>query len=81
MRNLLAPATERTVYPLVCGFESSAPYQEPGTQKARAELKSAFLADFGATVIREAFPELATRMVTRSAILHWPERKLEVRGS
>ncbi|MBL3824977.1 MULTISPECIES: carboxysome shell carbonic anhydrase domain-containg protein [Marinobacter] len=59
----------------------SAPYQEPGTQKARAELKSAFLANFGATVIREAFPELATRMVTRSAILHWPERKLEVRGS
>jgi len=44
-------------------------------------LKSAFLANFGATVIREAFPELATRMVTRSAILHWPERKLEVRGS
>lgn len=45
------------------------------------ELKSAFLEQFGANVIREAYPELAGRMVTRSAILHWPERKLEVSGS
>ncbi|MCW8979422.1 MAG: hypothetical protein OQK10_11400, partial [Marinobacter sp.] len=56
----------------------SAPYQEPGTQKARAELKSAFLAEFGANVIRQAYPDLASRMVARSAILHWPERKLQV---
>ena len=57
---------------------SSAPYQEPGTQKARAGLKSRFLSDFGAEVIQQAFPELARKMVTRSAVLHWPERRLEV---
>lgn len=57
---------------------SSAPYQEPGTQKARATLKSAFMADFAANVIGEAFPELAEKMVTRSAILNWPERRLDV---
>ncbi|MDX1634923.1 MAG: carboxysome shell carbonic anhydrase [Marinobacter sp.] len=57
---------------------ASAPYQEPGTQKARAGLKSRFLSEFGAEVIRQAFPELAARMVTRSAVLHWPERRLEM---
>lgn len=57
---------------------SSAPYQEPGTQKARATLKSAFLSGFAANVIEQDFPELAERMVTRSAILNWPERRLEV---
>ncbi len=57
---------------------SSAPYQEPGTQKARATLKSAFLSEFAANVIHQDFPELAERMITRSAILNWPERRLEV---
>ncbi len=56
---------------------ASSPYQESGTQKARASLKSRFLAEFGAGVIRQAFPDLAGRMVTRSAVLHWPERRLE----
>ncbi len=59
---------------------SSAPYQEPGTQKARATLKSAFLSEFAANVIQQDFPELAERMVTRSAILNWPERRLEVQS-
>lgn len=57
---------------------TSAPYEEPGTQKARASLKSRFLSDFGAGVIRQAFPDLARRMVTRRAVLHWPERRLEL---
>lgn len=60
---------------------SSAPYLEPGTQKARATLKSAFLSEFAANVIEQDFPELAERMVTRSAILNWPERRLEVQPS
>ncbi|MDR9423730.1 MAG: carboxysome shell carbonic anhydrase [Marinobacter sp.] len=60
---------------------SSAPYQEPGTQKARATLKSAFLSGFAANVIQQDFPELAERMVTRSAILNWPERRLEVQSA
>jgi hypothetical protein len=59
---------------------SSAPYQEPGTQKARATLKSAFLSEFAANVIHQDFPALAERMVTRSAILSWPERRLEVQS-
>ncbi|SFN59558.1 hypothetical protein [Marinobacter pelagius] len=58
---------------------SSAPYTEPGPQKARAVLKSDFLGDFAAGVIQEAFPQLASKMIRRSAILHWPERRLEVR--
>lgn len=57
---------------------SSSPYMEPGTQKARATLKSAFLSQFAANVIQQEFPELAERMVTRSAILNWSERRLEV---
>lgn len=57
---------------------SSAPYQEPGTQKARATLKSAFLLEFAANVIQREFPELAELMVARSAILNWPERRLEI---
>lgn len=57
---------------------SSAPYLEPGTQKARATLKSAFLSGFAANVIQQDFPELAERMITRSAILNWPERRLEI---
>lgn len=59
---------------------SSAPYMEPGTQKARATLKSAFLSDFAANVIHQDFPELARCMITRSAILNWPERRLEIQG-
>lgn len=58
---------------------SSAPYTEPGPQKARAVLKSEFLGEFAAGVIKEAFPQLASKMIRRSAILHWPERRLEVR--
>ncbi|WP_372987021.1 hypothetical protein [Marinobacter sp.] len=58
---------------------SSAPYTEPGPQKARAVLKSDFLGNFAAGVIEEAFPQLASKMIRRSAILHWPERRLEVR--
>jgi len=58
---------------------SSAPYTEPGPQKARAVLKSEFLGEFAAGVIEEAFPQLASKMIRRSAILHWPERRLEIR--
>ncbi len=57
---------------------SSAPYQEPGTQKARATLKSSFLLGFAANVIKQEFPEFAELMVARSAILNWPERRLEM---
>jgi len=57
---------------------SSAPYQEPGPDAARAELKARFMADFAAEVIREAQPELAEKMLRRTAILHWPTRRLNL---
>ncbi len=60
---------------------SSSPYQEPGTQKARAALKSRFLSDFASAVIKREFPELGERMISRNAIVHWPERRLEVQDS
>lgn len=55
---------------------SSSPYLEPGPQRARAELKSEFLASFAAREITEAYPELARKMVVRQGVLNWPERRL-----
>ncbi|MEP4544978.1 MAG: hypothetical protein ABJ000_02290 [Saccharospirillum sp.] len=57
---------------------SSAPYQEPGPDRARAEMKARFMADFTATVIRDCQPQLAKKMISRTAILNWPTRRLEV---
>jgi hypothetical protein len=57
---------------------SSAPYQEPGPDRARAEMKARFMADFTATVIRDCQPQLAEKMISRTAILNWPTRRLEV---
>lgn len=57
---------------------SSVPYQEPGPQKARAVLKARFLSGFAADVINHEFPALADKMVTRTAILNWQERRLQV---
>lgn len=57
---------------------SSSTYEKPGILKARAQLKSQFLCDFAADVIRREFPELAKRMATRSTVLNWPERRMEV---
>lgn len=56
---------------------SSSPYLEPGTQKSRASLKSRFLMEFAADVIHEAYPELGAKMMARSAVLNWHERRLE----
>lgn len=56
---------------------ASAPYDEIGSDRARAELKSRFLADFAARVIREGDPGLAARMRVRTAVLDWRSRRLE----
>ncbi len=45
--------------------------------RARAELKSRFLCGFAAGVIRAEFPELATRMHVRTAVLDWATRSLQ----
>ncbi|SFB90390.1 Carboxysome Shell Carbonic Anhydrase [Marinospirillum celere] len=57
---------------------SSAPYMEPGPDAARAELKARFMADFAAQVIQEQQPELAKKMIQRTARLHWPTRRLDL---
>jgi len=56
---------------------ASVPYDEIGVDRARAELKSRFLSQFAAGVIRAEFPELAGKMATRTAVLDWRSRQLE----
>jgi hypothetical protein len=57
---------------------ASVPYNEIGMDRARAELKSRFLAGFAADVIRAEFPELAERMHIQVAVLSWRSRALEL---
>jgi hypothetical protein len=56
---------------------ASVPYDEIGVDRARAELKSRFLSQFAADVIRAEFPELAGKMAMRTAVLDWRSRQLE----
>jgi len=57
---------------------SSAPYTSPGPDQARAELKTRFMSDFAAQVIGQSQPELAKKMIIRTATLHWPTRRLNI---
>ena len=57
---------------------ASVPYDEIGVDRARAELKSRFLSNFAAEVIRREFPELADKMTMRTAVLDWRSRQLEL---
>ena len=57
---------------------ASAPYVEIGVDRARAELKSRFLSQFAAEVIRTEFPELANKMFMQTAVLNWRSRMLEM---
>jgi hypothetical protein len=56
---------------------ASAPYNEVGADRARAELKSRFLSQFAADVIRAGHPALAAKMQVRTAVLDWRSRTLE----
>jgi len=56
---------------------ASAPYSEIGVDRARAELKSRFLSQFAAEVIRNEYPQLADKMFMRTAVLNWHSRVLE----
>lgn len=60
---------------------TSAPYDEIGVDRARAEMKSRFLSRFAAEVIRSEFPELANKMAIRTAVLDWRSRQLEIIGN
>ncbi|MDP1653783.1 MAG: carboxysome shell carbonic anhydrase [Rhodocyclaceae bacterium] len=59
---------------------ASVPYDEIGVDRARAELKSRFLSDFAAEVIRNEHPDLAGKMTIRTAVLDWRSRQLEILG-
>ena len=56
-------------------------YDEIGVDRARAEIKVRFLSRFAAGVVSEEFPELAGRMTSRTAILDWRSRSLELIGA
>lgn len=57
---------------------ASSPYQEVGVDRARARLKAQFLSGFAAEVIARDVPELAGRMIRRTATLDWNTRALEL---
>lgn len=56
---------------------ASSPYQEIGVDRARAKVKAQFLSAFAADVIGREYPDLAGRMVRRTAVLNWHTRALE----
>ena len=53
-------------------------YHEIGIDRARAELKSGFLAEFAAAIIRKEFPNLREKMHVRSAVMAWQSREMEL---
>lgn len=57
---------------------SSAPYNDIGMDRARAELKAHFFAQFAGNVIRQEYPELALKMNTQVGVLDWRSRELEL---
>lgn len=56
---------------------SSVPYEDIGVDRARAQLKSDFMANFAADVVRRDFPDLAPRMTVRKTLLNWHSRAVE----
>jgi hypothetical protein len=56
---------------------ASVPYDEIGVDRARAVMKSHFLSMFAAEVIEHEFPDLAGKMIRRTAVLDWNSRRIE----
>lgn len=56
---------------------ASVPYDEIGVDRARAVMKSNFLSRFAAEVIEREFPDLAEKMIRRTAVLDWNSRRIE----
>jgi hypothetical protein len=57
---------------------TESPYHEIGADRARAELKSSFLSEFAAGIIRAEFPNLKEKMHLRSAVLAWQSWEMEL---
>jgi hypothetical protein len=55
-----------------------APYHEIGVDRARAELKSGFMAGFATEIVRKEYPNLAEKLHVRSAVIAWQSRVMEV---
>jgi len=53
------------------------PYEDIGVDRARAVLKSRFMARFAADVVRESHPGLASRITVRQTVLNGHSRALE----
>ena len=56
---------------------AESPYHEIGSDRARAELKSGFLLEFAAGIIRAEFPNLKEKMHLRAAVIAWQSRAME----
>jgi hypothetical protein len=56
---------------------SSVPYEDIGVDRSRAVLKSNFMADFAADVVRHEFSDLAPLMTVRKTLLNWHSRAVE----
>ncbi|MDO9031702.1 MULTISPECIES: hypothetical protein [Hydrogenophaga] len=53
------------------------PYEDIGVDRARAVLKSRFMARFAADVVRESHPDLASRMTMHQTVLNRHSRAVE----
>jgi hypothetical protein len=56
----------------------ASPYHEIGADRALAEVKSRFLSEFAAGIIRAECPNLKDKMHVRNAVIAWQSRELEV---
>lgn len=56
---------------------SVAPYHEVGVDRARATLKSRFMAEFAVNIIGTEHPRLANKINLRKAVFSWHTRELE----
>jgi hypothetical protein len=56
---------------------TSVPYEQVGVDRARAVLKSRFLARFASDAIRRHDAGLAARMTVRRSVLNWESRAME----
>lgn len=54
---------------------SSFPFEDPGVDRSKAEMKARFMARFAAKVIKEGLPELADKMRVKIVCLDWRTRE------
>jgi hypothetical protein len=55
----------------------ASPYHEIGTDHALAEVKTSFLSEFAAGIIRAEYPNLKDKMHVRNVVIAWQSRVVE----